>query len=63
LTQSPYINGDIRVFSWVLSLVKKKNLRTDSKGSSRTILLEFKIKNCREQAVNLSSLGGRTCGK
>lgn len=39
---------------WILSLVNKKNLKADSEGSSRTVLLEFERKTTGQASCRIS---------
>lgn len=44
---------------WVLSLLNKKNLRTNSEGSSRTILSEFERKTTGQASFRISEAARR----
>lgn len=53
---SPFlISGILRFLHGVFHLIKKKNLRTDSRGSQRTVLLVFQRKPPDRQGVDLGS--------
>lgn len=48
----PCVTREIEVQSWALSLINKNNLRMDSKGNSKTTLLEFKQTNKQKGKQN-----------